>query len=457
MTTQLQTPTDAAEATEVVETKQGHIGRVVIASLGSGLLAALVLVFLVFPSATEPVVLGATMLAFAFGWAMLAVVSARRTSQPQRWARVPAAAMAIVGAGLLVARPGDQVMSALGWIWPPAVLGLAIWTMRSVRRALRGRTRAWLVQPVCAVLAVAAVCGGAETVLESMDHSLQAPAGQTYEVNGHRMFLHCNGTGSPTVVLSSGFGERSPSWAWIVNSVAGATRVCVYDRAGEGWSEPAAGPQNGVDLATDLHATLAAAGVAGPYVLAGHSVGGTYNMIFAARYPAEVAGMVLLDSATPEQFTALPNYPSFYSTYRRVSGVLPTLARLGIGRIVAATQFAGLPAQARHQEQAFAATARDFRGMNDEWSQLPTVFTQAKALTTFGAKPLIVLTAGQGQEAGWSDAQDKLALLSSNSVHRTIHAATHAELLVNQRYAQQSSTAIVEVVIAARTDTALAR
>jgi len=456
MTAQLQTP-DAAEATEVAEAKRGHIGRIVIGSLGTGLLAALVLVLLVLPSATEPVVLGATMLAFALGWAMLAILSTRRTGQPQTWARVPAAAMAIAGTALLLSRPGDQVMSALGWIWPPAVLVLAVWMIRTVRPALRSRTRNWLVQPVCAVLAIAAVAGGAETVLESMDHNLQAPAGQTYEVAGHKMFLHCTGTGSPTVVLSSGFGERSPSWAWIVNSVATATRVCVYDRAGEGWSEPAVGPQDGIELATDLHALLAAADIAGPYVLAGHSVGGTYNMIFAARYPAEVAGMVLLDSATPEQFTALPNYPAFYSTYRRVSGVLPTLARLGIGRIVAATQFAGLPARARQQEQAFAATARDFRGMNDEWSQLPTAFTQAKALGTFGAKPLIVLTGSEDQEAGWSDAQDKLALLSTNSVHRSLDGATHAELLADKRFAQQSSTAIVQVVAAARTHAALTR
>jgi pimeloyl-ACP methyl ester carboxylesterase len=451
MTTELQTRTDAVEATAVAETTPGHIGRVVIASFASGLLTALVVVFLALPGAPEPRVLGATLLAFALGWAMLAVVSARRTSQPQTWARVPAAAMAIVGAGLLVSQPDDRVMSALCWVWPPALLALAVWMMRSVRGALRSRTRAWLVQPVCAVLAVAAVAGGAETVLESMDHSLQAPAGQTYQVNGHRMFLHCTGTGSPTVVLSSGFGERSPSWSWIVNSVAQTTRVCVYDRAGEGWSEPVDGAQDGVELASDLHGTLAAAGVSGPYVLAGHSVGGTYNMIFAARYPAEVAGMVLLDSATPEQFTALPKYPAFYSTYRRVSGVLPSLARLGIGRVVAASQFAGLPAAARKQEQAFAATAREFRGMNGEWSRLPAAFTQAKALSTFGGKPLFVLTAGQGQETGWSAAQDKLARLSSNSVHRTIDGATHAELLVNQRFARQSGTAIVQVVTAART------
>jgi pimeloyl-ACP methyl ester carboxylesterase len=238
------------------------------------------------------------------------------------------------------------------------------------------------------------------------------------------------------VLLSSGFDERSPSWAWITASLALSTRVCVYDRAGQGWSEAAAGPQDGVQLATDLHALLASAHVAGPYVVAGHSIGGTYNMIFAARYPAEVAGMVMLDSATPQQFTALPNYPGFYSTFRRASGVLPTLARLGVGRITSVTVFAGLPTRARDQERSFNASPRDYRAQREEWSELPTDFSQAKALTTFGVKPLIVLTAGQGQDPGWSAAQDKLALLSTNSVHRTLRSADHAALLDDKRYAR---------------------
>jgi pimeloyl-ACP methyl ester carboxylesterase len=445
MSTQLLTPPDVATA------KTGHIGRIVIASLATGLVGALALVLVAFPGAPEHVTTGAAMLAFAFSWAMLAVLSARRTDQPQRWARVPAAAMAVVGTALLVVAPSEQVMRAAGWIWPPALLALAVWMIRSARRDLRGRTRVWLVQPLCILLALGAVGGATETVLESMDHSLQAPAGQTYSVAGHRMYLHCTGTGSPTVLLSNGFGERSPSWSWITNTVAANTRVCVYDRAGQGWSEAAAAPQDGIELASDLHAALDSANIDGPYVLAGHSVGGTYNMIFAARYPAEVAGMVLLDSATPEQFTALPNYPGFYSTYRRAAGLLPTLARFGIGRIAAGAQFAGLPSQARHQEQAFAATARDFRGQRDEWSELPTAFKQAKALTTFGAKPLVVITADKGQEPGWSAAQDKLATLSSNTAHRVIRGATHSELLVNRNYAEGSSTAIDDVVAAVRT------
>ena len=448
MTTQLLTPP------EQTETRAGHIGRIVIASLVTGLVGALTLLLVVLPGTGEHIVTGTTLLAFAFGWAMLAALSARRTDQPQRWARVPAASMAAVGTALLVTSPSDSIMRTLGWIWPPALLILAIWMIRSARRELHSRTRAWLIHPVCAVLALAAVGGGTETVLETMDHGLQAPAGQTYTVDGHQMYLHCVGTGSPTVLLSNGLGERSPSWSWIATAVAPATRVCVYDRAGQGWSEAASGPQDGVQLASDLHAVLASAQIAGPYVLAGHSVGGTYNMIFAARYPSEVAGMVLLDSATPEQFTALPNYPGFYSTYQRFSGLLPTGARLGLGRIVAATEFAGLPTQARDQERSFA-TARDLSGQRDEWSELPTAFNQAKALTGFGAKPLIVITASEGQDPGWFAAQDKLVTLSSNSVHRTIHGADHVALLDDQKFAAYSSTAIDEVVTAARTHTLL--
>lgn len=430
--------------------RSGRIGRIVAGSIALGLSAALTLVLFVLPGGREHVVTGSLLLAFAAGWANLAFLSARRTDQPQRWARVPAVAMAATGTALIVCAPGDRVMADLGWIWPPALFVLAIWMFRSARRALPGRSRAWLIQPICVSLALVAVGGATETAFEAADSSLDAPAGQTYEVAGHRMYLHCTGTGSPTVVLSNGFGERSPSWSWIAPTIAATTRVCVYDRAGQGWSEAAHEPQDGAQVAADLHATLAAAHVDGPYVLAGHSTGGVYDMIFAARYPSQVAGLVLLDSATPAQFTALPEYPRFYSTYRRASGVLPTLARIGVGRLAAPLQFAGLPAAARDQERSFAATARDFRGQRDEWSELPTSFKQAKALTTFGAKPLIVLTAGKDQDPGWADAQDELATLSTDTVHRVVSGVTHADLLVNRRFAANSSRAIADVVTAVR-------
>ena len=98
-----------------------------------------------------------------------------------------------------------------------------------------------------------------------------------------------------------------------------------------------------MQVATDLHTLLQRAEIPGPYVLAGHSVGGTYALTFAARYPQQVAGMVLLDSSTPRQFTALPDYPAAYSSARRLSALLPPLARVGLMRLVTAGAFDGLP------------------------------------------------------------------------------------------------------------------
>ncbi|HEV7203107.1 MAG TPA: alpha/beta hydrolase [Jatrophihabitans sp.] len=445
MTTQTLTPH------EPTTTRSGPLARVVAASMTLGLAGAATLALVVLPGASEHVVLAAMLLSFAAGWAALAGMSTRWTGRPQGWARVPAAAMAATGAALLAFSPGDQAMADLGWVWPPALLALAVWTFRAARRTLHTRARAWLVQPVCVALALAAVGGATETVLGTSDHRLDAPTGQTYDVAGHRMYLHCTGSGRPTVLLSSGLGERTPSWAWITGTVAATTRVCAYDRAGQGWSEAASSPQDGAAVAADLHATLAKAHVDGPYVLAGHSIGGIYDLIFAARYPTEVAGLVLLDSATPEQFTALPRYPGFYSMYRRATGILPVLARVGIGRLAATVQFDGLPAGARDQERAFASRAHDFNAQRDEFAELPTAFAQAKALTSLGTTPLVVVTADQGQDPGWSQAQDRLATLSTNSAHRIVHGATHEALLLDRRFAAASCRAITDTVFAART------
>jgi pimeloyl-ACP methyl ester carboxylesterase len=210
-----------------------------------------------------------------------------------------------------------------------------------------------------------------------------------------------------------------------------------------------------VQLAADLHTLLERAAVPGPYVLAGHSVGGTYALTFAARYPQQVAGMVLLDSSTPEQFTALPDYPAAYSSGRRLTALLPPLARVGLWRLVAAGAFADLPPQARSQELALAATTRELSSQRVEWSELPAAFTQAQALTNLNGKPLIVITAGLGQQAGWPAAQDQLARLSTNSLRRTVAGADHTALLYNEAMSANSSQAIRDVVSAIRTGTPL--
>src|SRR5512142_548821 len=185
--------------------RRGHIGLIVVGSLATGLAAALLLALVVFAGAAEAVVTGSAMLAFGLGWAMLAALSVWRTDQPQRWALVPAAYFAIIGAALLLFSPGDGALSLLSWAWPPVLLALLVWTAVRARRHLRSRTRPLVVYPVLAALALLAVGGAVETVAESAPGG-QGAAGRMVDVGGHRLYLACRGTGSPTVVLENGFG-----------------------------------------------------------------------------------------------------------------------------------------------------------------------------------------------------------------------------------------------------------
>jgi len=203
--------------------------------MATGLLAARLLAAAPFIPAEENDLTDAVLCGFAVGWAMLAVLSVRFTDQPQRWAFVPALFMGL--GGLLLVGFGSVVHDMLNWLWPPAVMALVIWVIVRVRRQLRSRSRGWLLYPVCALLALASVRGGYETLREAADARAYPMPGQLIDVGGHRLHLNCTGSGSPTVVLEPGGGEMSSNLGWIAPAVARDTRVCVYDRAGRGWSE----------------------------------------------------------------------------------------------------------------------------------------------------------------------------------------------------------------------------
>lgn len=132
--------------------------------------------------------------------------------------------------------------------------------------------------------------------------SIPAPPGKLVELGGYKLHLNCSGEGSPTVVLESAFGGSSLDWEKVQAPAAQITRVCSYDRAGFGWSDPGPKSRDSKSIAQELHDLLDKGGIPGPYILAAHSLGGFHIRMFVAQYPSEVVGMIFLDASHEDQF-----------------------------------------------------------------------------------------------------------------------------------------------------------
>jgi pimeloyl-ACP methyl ester carboxylesterase len=451
MTTPTRTPTSVP--TSVPATPTGPVGRIIAASLAIGAVGAAALTFALLPNASEARIVGGALVAFAAGWGMLAWLTTRRTTCPQRGAYVPASVLAASGGTLLAVDPGEPAMTRLAWGWAPALVVLAGWAGRCTRQHVLGRSRL-LIYPVTLVMLSAGLGGLYQVTTKAPDVTAGTMPGRLVDVGGYRLHLACTGTGAPTVVLLNGLGETSPLWARINPAIAATTRVCTYDRAGQGWSDDSPNPADAINAATDLHRLMAAAGESGPFVLAGHSSGGVHALTYAHLYPDDVAGVVLLDSASPHQVELVKTFTGEYQLMRRVLAPAPTLFRFGVGHLIGALSTPVLPGAAGEQVSVFANSPRGMANMRAEQAALPDTFRQAQALSTLGTTPLIVLTAKDNvdHKPGWGAAQDQLAALSTNARH-TVADLDHVALLTDPAGSALSITAITDVVTAVRTHT----
>jgi pimeloyl-ACP methyl ester carboxylesterase len=123
------------------------------------------------------------------------------------------------------------------------------------------------------------------------------PPGKLVDLGGHRLHVNCTGKGRPTIVVENGLGDFSFDWVLVQSRVSTFTRICVYDRAGYAWSDPGPKPRTFSQLNLELRDALRKLGERGPFVLVGHSYGGPVARNFAATYPQDVAGVVLVDAA----------------------------------------------------------------------------------------------------------------------------------------------------------------
>ena len=116
------------------------------------------------------------------------------------------------------------------------------------------------------------------------------------EADGTHLNLYCMGSGAPAVVFDSRLGRLGARWTTVQPQVAKFTRACSFDRAGAGFSDPGPLPRTSVRIADELRSALHHAGIQGPYILVGHAFGGDNVRTFAARYTAELAGLVMVEA-----------------------------------------------------------------------------------------------------------------------------------------------------------------
>jgi pimeloyl-ACP methyl ester carboxylesterase len=303
--------------------------------------------------------------------------------------------------------------------------------------APRGRNRLWRwtkrVGIGLAGLVVLLPLAGViyQFVATKIDDYRYPAAGEMVDVGGYSLHLYCTGEGgAPTVVMDSGLGGTVLDWQLVQPEVAKFTRVCTYDRAGMGWSELGTQPRTSQQFVEELHALLGNAGVEGPYVLVGHSLGGVNVQLYASQYPDEVAGMVLVDSALVD-LDVLPLTESLQPS----PVMMKILATTGVTRLpyTLGGETPGTTSPELADEQAaITSHAKNIYEIADELSLLEESFKQQLAApVSLGDKPLIVLTAGPLQLADMGLSQEQIEQMDE------AHTRTQAALTQGSRNAEQ--------------------
>jgi pimeloyl-ACP methyl ester carboxylesterase len=260
------------------------------------------------------------------------------------------------------------------------------------------------------------------------------PPGQLVEVGNYRLHINCMGNGSPTVVMEGGGGDFSLDWSLVQPGVASFTRVCTYDRAGHGWSDPGPMPRTMQQIVSELHTGLKKAGVEGPYVLVGQSFGGLLVRVYASQYPKEVAGMVLIDSSHEDMQIMLNNQLTRLRELSRNREIPPVQKRKSAPQDSSSSEESQKAPEAQSkveapydklpldlQQMRLWATSQskynearrsEFDFLAEELARMYA--ERAKREYPLGNMPLIVLTRGKNQSEGHSKLQADLVRLSRN-------------------------------------------
>jgi pimeloyl-ACP methyl ester carboxylesterase len=297
---------------------------------------------------------------------------------------------------------------------------------------------------LCAIPATGALYQYVSTQYENYQYP---PVGKMIDVGGYKLHINDMGTSGPTVILDAGIGCNSLDWALVQPEIAKFTRVCSIDRAGSAWSESSSRPRTSEVIVEEMHSLLKNGNIPSPYILVGHSFGGLNCQLYANKYPDEVAGIVLVDSAHEDQVQRLPqDSNNAQEALLKQKTLLLILSRLGVVRLLhklpqAKKQVEVFPENIRTLYFSQKLQTKHLKTVLEETDNLRESLNQLKqAENKLKNKPLIVISAGKAptpQEVGlskevtekftaaWDELQKDLASKSTKSRHIIAQNSNH--------------------------------
>ncbi len=273
---------------------------------------------------------------------------------------------------------------------------------------------------VVSLLFVAACAGAVYQWIATRRELAATPMpGRLVDIGGHRLHLWCTGEGAPAVILESGLGGSSVDWGFVQPDIAKFTRVCAYDRAGMGYSQPGPSPRTARPIARELRQLLDSSGIHEPAVLVGASLGGFSVRIFASDYVDRAAALVLLDASHEDQQHDVPT----------IAAIVPFLSSIGALRLLGISS--GLPPgslapSVRERAEATRFRAAGYRAAVDEIVHVRESAAEVRATRRKLTIPVVVVSAGRGAGAEWLNLQRDQVSLSDRGCQIIAEQSGHA-------------------------------
>ena len=303
--------------------------------------------------------------------------------------------------------------------------------------------RRWTIRilvGLCGLIVVPALTGATYQWLATRkDLAATPPPGRLVDIGGYRLHLWCTGDGAPAVILDTGLGGTSADWGFVQPDVARFTRVCSYDRAGMGYSDPGPSPRTARRIASELATLLVHGGIAGPVVLVGASIAGFEVRVFASDHPERAAGLVLVDASHEDQAHEVPAMARY----------VPLLSTFGVLRLFGVSfgqRVESLAPSVRQFARATSFRSAGYQAAADEIIHIRESASEVRSSRRKLTIPVLVVTGARGADENWRQLQRDQASLSERGCLMIAHESGHVVAVDQPEVVVDAIRTVVESV-----------